>query len=96
MSVCKAKELNYWRCSLNGSAKPPSNEALRGSTVTYKIFYAKSRLTLGKRADNLIRAYRTNKVYNLTSFYEYRKKLRELYGDRFKAKKARNFLRSTR
>ena len=43
-----------------------------------------------------MRAYRTNKVCNLTSFYEYRKKLRELCGDRFKAEKARDFLRSTR
>ena len=68
----------------------------RFPTDAHKIFYAESRLALGKRADNLIRAYRTNKVCNLTSFHEYRKKLRELYSDRFKVEKARDFLRSTR
>ena len=68
----------------------------RFPTDAHKIFYAESRLALGKRADNLMRAYRTNKVCNLTSFHEYRKKLRELCGDRFEAEKARDFLRSTR
>lgn len=61
----------------------------RYPTDTHKIAYAESRLTISKKAHNLMNKYRTDGLSTIGSFKEWRAKLRKCYGNRFEEEDAR-------
>ena len=58
-----------------------------------KIAYAESRLTIGKKAHNLMNAYRVDGLCILTSFVEWRSALRRACGNPYEQEDARKYLR---
>jgi len=56
----------------------------RYSTDGDKIAYAELKLAVGRKASNLMNRYRKDGLYTLTSFIDWRKKLREAYSNPFK------------
>ena len=58
-----------------------------------KIAYAESRLTIGKKAHNLMNAYRVDGLCILTSFAEWRSALRRACGNPYEQEDARKYLR---
>ena len=60
-----------------------------------KIAYAESRLTIGKRAHLLMTPYRIDGLCRLTSFSDWRAKLRLACGNPFEQEDARKYLRDT-
>ncbi len=58
-----------------------------------KIAYAELKLAVGRKASNLMNRYRKDGLCTLTSFVDWRKKLREAYGNPFKQEDARNYIR---
>ena len=85
-------KLDAWEQALvqrmHGNAdRYPTDEA--------KITYAESRLTIGKKAHNLMNRYRVNGLCTLTSFDDWRRKLRDVCGNRFEEEDARIYLRDT-
>ncbi|KAI4085795.1 MAG: hypothetical protein L6R37_008469, partial [Teloschistes peruensis] len=67
----------------------------RYPTDREKIAYAESRLTIGKKAHNLMGQYRRDGLCYLTSFVDWRQKLRHLCGNPFEAEDARTYTRDT-
>lgn len=67
----------------------------RYPTARAKIAYAESRLTIGKKAHNLMEQYRVNGLCIIASFPEWRSKLRHCCGNPFEAEDARIYLRET-
>ena len=67
----------------------------RYSTDASKIAYAENRLTIGKRAHNLMNAYRVDGICRLTTFSEWRSALRLACGNPFEQEDARKYLRET-
>lgn len=67
----------------------------RYPTDKSKIIYAESRLTITKKAHNLMKRYRVNGLCTLNSFEDWRRKLREACGNRFEEEDARLYLRDT-
>ena len=67
----------------------------RYPTDSAKISYAESRLTIGKKAFNLMMPYRHDGICTLTSFAEYRAALRRCCGNPFEAEDVRTYLRDT-
>ena len=61
----------------------------------HKIAYAESRLTIGKKAHNLINRYRSEGLCILLTFADWRAKLRDCCGNRFEEEDARIYLRDT-
>ena len=61
----------------------------------HKIAYAESRLTIGKKAHNLMNRYRSEGLCILSSFADWRAKLRDCCGNRFEEEDARIYLRDT-
>lgn len=58
-----------------------------------KIAYAELKLAVGKKASNLMNRYRKDGLCTLTSFIDWRKKLREACGNPFEQEDARNYIR---
>lgn len=67
----------------------------RYPTEIEKITYAESRLTIGKKAHNLMNRYRKDGPCTLTELKDWRKKLRQAWGNRFEEEDARTYLRDT-
>ena len=67
----------------------------RYPTDQNKINYGENRLTVGKKAHNLMNAYRVDSYCILTNFQEWRAKLRKCCGNPFEAQDARIYLRET-
>ena len=67
----------------------------RYPTDMHKIAYAESRLTISKKAHNLMNRYRTDGLSTVRTFKEWRAKLRECCGNRFEEEDARTYLRDT-
>ena len=67
----------------------------RYPTENEKITYAESRLTIGKKAHNLMNRYRKDSLCALTSLKDWRMKLRQACGNRFEEEDARTYLRDT-
>ena len=67
----------------------------RYPTDLHKIAYAESRLTISKKAHNLMNRYRTDGLSTIRTFKEWRAKLRECGGNRFEEEDARTYLRDT-
>ena len=67
----------------------------RYPTDQSKINYGENRLTVGKKAHNLMNAYRMDGYCILTNFQEWRAKLRKCCGNPFEAQDARIYLRET-
>ncbi|KAL9062677.1 MAG: hypothetical protein Q9161_009767 [Pseudevernia consocians] len=67
----------------------------RYPTDQNKINYGENRLTVGKKAHNLMNAYRVDGYCILTNFQEWRAKLRKCCGNPFEAQDARIYLRET-
>ena len=65
----------------------------RYPTDRAKIAYAESRLTIGKRAHNLMNSHRRNGICSLTSFEDWRQRLRKACGNPFEQEDARNYIR---
>ena len=65
----------------------------RYPTDQNKINYGENRLTVGKKAHNLMNAYRVDGYCILTNFQEWRAKLRKCCGNPFEAQDARIYLR---
>ncbi len=78
--------LDAWEQSLNGD-RYPSHRA--------KIAYAESRLTIGKKAHNLMGQYRVNGLCTISTFADWRHKLRHCCGNPFESEDARLYLRET-
>lgn len=64
----------------------------RYPTDLAKIAYAESRLTIGKKASNLMMPYRIDGICTLSSFDEYRQRLRQCCGNPFEEQDARTYL----
>ena len=60
-----------------------------------KIAYAESRLTIGKKAHNLMGQYRVNDLCTISTFADWRHKLRHCCGNPFESEDARLYLRET-
>ena len=73
------------RMSINHDRYPTDRE---------KIGYAESRLTIGKKAHNLMNSYRANGLCTLTDFSDYRRKLRAACGNPFEQEDARTYIRN--
>lgn len=58
-----------------------------------KIAYGENRLTIGKKAHNLMGQYRVDGLCSLTSFQDWRIKLRQCCGNPYEAEDARTYLR---
>lgn len=84
-------KLDDWDTAL--VSKMSGNED-RYRTDRSKIVYAESRLTVGKRAHTLMNRYRTKGLCTLTSFDDYRAKLRQACGNKFEVEDARDYLRN--
>ena len=67
----------------------------RYPTDKSKIIYAESRLTITKKAHNLMKRYRVDGLCTITSFEDWRRKLREACGNRFEEEDSRLYLRDT-
>ena len=67
----------------------------RYPTDVAKIAYAENRLTIGKRAHNLMNAYRLDGICTLKTFFEWRTALRKACGNPFEQEDARKYLRET-
>lgn len=67
----------------------------RYPTDLHKIAYAESRLTISKKAHNLMNRYRTDGLSTIRTFKEWRARLRECCGNRFEEEDARTYLRDT-
>lgn len=65
----------------------------RYPTDLAKIAYAESRLTIGKKASNLMMPYRKDGICTIPSFAEYRRTLRHCCGNPFEEEDARTYLR---
>lgn len=65
----------------------------RYTTARAKIAYAESRLTIGKKAYNLMNPYRKEGLCTLTSFSDWRSKLRAACGNPFEQEDARNYIK---
>ncbi len=65
----------------------------RYPTDRAKIAYAESRLTIGKKAHNLMNPYRRDGLCTITSFHDWRIKLREACGNPFEQEDARHYIR---
>ena len=65
----------------------------RYPTDLAKIAYAESRLTIRKKASNLMMPYRKDGICTITTFPEYRRILRHCCGNPFEEEDARTYLR---
>lgn len=76
-------------------ACPESKEIFLHPTDIEKIAYAESRLTIRKKAHNLMNRYRTEGLCSLTCSADWRRKLREACRDRFEEQDSCVYLRDT-
>lgn len=86
------EKLDAWEQALK---QKMYGNADRYPTDKAKITYAESRLTITKKAHNLMNRYRVNGICTLISFEDWCRKLREVCGNRFEEEDARIYLRDT-